>query len=67
MLVLSRKSTETIEFPELGIRIEVLKTSGGGVRLGVTAPEDIRILRGELSRTDQDILDEVNAEHAFLS
>lgn len=54
MLVLSRKTNETIELPELGISIEVIKIKGGTVRLGVKAPESIRILRGELLETVMD-------------
>ena len=48
MLVLSRKADETIEFPELGISIEVVRVKGNGVRLGIKAPDSVRILRGEL-------------------
>lgn len=54
MLVLSRKTNETIELPELGISIEVIKVKGGTVRLGIKAPESIRILRGELLETVMD-------------
>ena len=54
MLVLSRKTNETIELPELGITIEVTKVKGGTVRLGIKAPESIRILRGELLETVMD-------------
>ena len=57
MLVLSRKTNETIELPELGISIEVIKIKGGTVRLGVKAPESIRILRGELLETVMDFED----------
>lgn len=54
MLVLSRKTNETIELPELGISIEVIRVKGGSVRLGITAPKSIRILRGELLETVMD-------------
>jgi len=57
MLVLSRKTNETIEFPELGISIDVIKVKGGTVRLGIKAPESIRILRGELLETVMDFED----------
>ena len=57
MLVLSRKTNETIELPELGITIEVIKVKGGTVRLGIKAPESIRILRGELLETVMDFED----------
>ncbi|MFP6576889.1 MAG: carbon storage regulator [Pirellulaceae bacterium] len=47
MLVLSRKVGQTILVGE-NISIHVLQVSGGSVRLGIEAPRDIRILRGEL-------------------
>ena len=48
MLVLSRKQDESIKLPGLGITIEVLKVYGQKVRLGVDAPVEIKVLRGEL-------------------
>ena len=47
MLVLSRKVGQTILVGE-NISIHVLQVSGGSIRLGIEAPRDIRILRGEL-------------------
>jgi len=47
MLCLSRYAGQTIEI-EGGIEIEVLKISGNQVRLGVRAPREIQVLRGEL-------------------
>lgn len=49
MLVLSRKSSETICFPGTGISVKVLEIKGGQVRLGISAPSDVKILRGELA------------------
>ncbi len=49
MLVLSRKQEEEIVFPELGISVRVLRTKGNQVRLGIKAPSDVRVLRGELA------------------
>ncbi len=48
MLVLSRKPNQRINFPNLGIAVEVLRVSGNTVRVGVEAPQDVRVLRGEL-------------------
>lgn len=48
MLVLSRRVNETIVLPELGITIEVLNSYGTKTRIGISAPDSIRILRGEL-------------------
>jgi carbon storage regulator len=47
MLVLQRKPNESILIGE-DIRIVVLQTDSGGVRLGIDAPESLSILREEL-------------------
>ena len=49
MLVLSRRENEKVLFPELGITIKVIKTKGNQVRLGISAPQSIKVLRGELA------------------
>jgi carbon storage regulator CsrA len=49
MLVLSRRVHEKVVFENLGVTFEVLKIAGNVVRLGITAPDDIRILREELA------------------
>ncbi len=48
MLVLSRKKNETILI-DGRIKVEVLKIKGNTIRLGITAPADVKVLRGELS------------------
>lgn len=53
MLLLSRKPQETIVFPNLGITIEVARIQGGKVRVGIDAPPEIAVLRGELVGTDR--------------
>ena len=47
MLVLSRKTAETIHIGS-EVVIRVCSIQGGKVRLGIEAPNDIRIVRGEL-------------------
>jgi carbon storage regulator CsrA len=47
MLVLTRRESEQILFPSLGISIEVLKIQGRKTRLGINAPADIPVLRHE--------------------
>ena len=49
MLVLSRKNGETIFIGDR-IKVSVVKLDGGKVRLGVEAPANVRILRGELEQ-----------------
>lgn len=48
MLVLSRQPNETIVFPSLGISVQILRSSQNNVRLGIDAPREIAILRGEI-------------------
>lgn len=47
MLVLSRKKNETIII-DGSIEIEVLQVKGNSIRLGVKAPREVKVLRGEL-------------------
>lgn len=47
MLVLSRKKNETILI-DGKIEIQVVQIQGNKVRIGINAPQDVRILRGEL-------------------
>jgi carbon storage regulator len=47
MLILSRRIGETILI-DAGIKIVVLECARNGVRLGIEAPQDVTILRGEL-------------------
>jgi len=51
MLVLSRRPSEEIVFPKLGISLEVLRVSGNTVRIGVQAPREIEIARGEIAES----------------
>jgi carbon storage regulator len=51
MLVLSRKPGETIKIADGLITLAVKHVRGNVVSLGFEAPNDIKILRGELSDT----------------
>lgn len=62
MLVLSRKPDEEIVISN-NITIKVLEIRGRRVRLGITAPDDILILREELFSKQQD---DDSAEHALF-
>lgn len=48
MLVLTRKKTESIKIGN-DIVITVIQTGKGTVRLGIQAPANVRVLRGELA------------------
>lgn len=49
MLVLTRKETEKLLFPTLGIAIEVLRIRGNRARLGIEAPAEVPVVRQEAS------------------
>ncbi|MEL6105872.1 MAG: response regulator [Planctomycetota bacterium] len=49
MLVITRKNDESIRFPGTGIEVRILRPGPSRVRIGVKAPPEIPILRGELS------------------
>ncbi len=49
MLVLGRKENESIIIGD-SIRITIVGRSGSSIRLGVEAPRDVRVLRGELQQ-----------------
>lgn len=51
MLVLSRGVEDKIVFPNLGITVAILRVSGNRVRVGVDAPQDVKVLRHELAHT----------------
>ncbi len=59
MLILQRREQQALLIGE-NVRVVVLKTEGGGVRLGIEAPADVTILREE-------IVDEVTAENLLAS
>jgi len=48
MLVLTRKVDETIVLPGAEVTIRVLSIAGGKVKLGIDAPDETLVLRGEI-------------------
>ncbi len=52
MLVLTRKRCEMIRIGD-DIVVKVIKTSKGSVKLGIEAPANVRVLRGELAPFEQ--------------
>ncbi len=54
MLVLSRKPGESIHI-DSDIRVVVISVSHGRVKLGIDAPNHIRILRSELAHGESDV------------
>jgi carbon storage regulator len=47
MLVLSRRESQRIQLGE-SIVLTIVRVSGDRVRLGIEAPANVRVLRGEL-------------------
>lgn len=48
MLVLSRKCNESVVVPGLGIVLTILEVRHNQVRLGITAPNSVRVYRHEV-------------------
>jgi len=48
MLVLARRPGQKVVFPSLGVTIEVVRTRGSAMKLGIEAPEGVPILRDEV-------------------
>jgi carbon storage regulator len=60
MLVLARKSKETIQIGDQ-ITISILRIKGNSVRIGIEAPGDVRVIRGEIASKHQDQHDTASA------
>ncbi len=61
MLVLTRKPREEIRIGD-GIKITVLRVKGQSVRIGIEAPNDVRIIRTELEIVDEEASDTGSAD-----
>ena len=48
MLVITRRSSEKISFPQIGITVHFIRVQGSSAKVGVDAPRDIVIVRDEL-------------------
>lgn len=51
MLVLSRRPGQKVVFPGLGITIDVLRSCGSVVKLGIEAPDDVAVYRDEVMKS----------------
>lgn len=52
MLVLTRKQDESIKIGS-NIVIRVIKTKSGSVKIGIDAPDSVRVMRGELATVSE--------------
>ena len=62
MLVLSRKVGERIVIGD-DVTLVVSRVSGNRVSIGIEAPDDVKVIRGELKRF-RDEFTETNASHS---
>jgi len=53
MLVISRRSTDRISFPQIGITIHFIRVQGGSAKVGIDAPRDIQIVRDEITENPE--------------
>jgi len=61
MLVLSRKKNQSIVI-DGGIEIQILQLKGGTVKIGINAPDNIRIVRGELEQYSDEKIEPLSDE-----
>ncbi len=54
MLVLSRRENQSILFPNLNIEVVISRVAGRIVRVGIEAPREVRVLRGELAGSEME-------------
>lgn len=69
MLILGRREGDSIII-DGGIRIVVVSCDRGGVRIGIDAPADVKILRGEIAdqvRTENERAAAVPLDSAWLA
>ena len=52
MLVLSRRANQQVVFPHLDIKVSVLQVRGRIVKIGIEAPDSIKILRNEVLQAE---------------
>ncbi len=49
MLVLTRRCDEEIVMPDSGITLKVIEIKGNRVKVGISAPDSVKVVRGELA------------------
>jgi carbon storage regulator CsrA len=52
VLVLTRREKERILLPDVGVTVELMSVTGNRARLGISAPDHIRILREEVAANE---------------
>ena len=62
MLVLSRKASESVQIDST-IQVTVVSIRKGRVKLGISAPDSVRIVRNELIRSTLDVAETEETIH----
>ena len=66
MLVLTRKIQEKIHIGD-NVTITVVRIQGNTVRVGIEAPQDVRVIRGEIGLVEPMTVDASNSDHPASS
>lgn len=66
MLILTRKRNESIRIGE-HIVVRVMRTTKGSVKIGIEAPETVRVMRGELADAGHPVAIVVEPNHDVCS
>ena len=53
MLILGRRSNQSIVFPNCGITVRILDVNGRVAKIGIEAPRSVEIMRGELAMSSR--------------
>lgn len=53
MLVLTRRENEEIVIPGLDVKIKIIKVQGSRAKLGVEAPQEVRVIRANQQDDEQ--------------
>ena len=64
MLVLCRKQGQSIRLPHENVTITIVRLSRGRVRVGISAPKDVVIMRGELTELSSEAASELVASQS---
>lgn len=66
MLVLSRKTQEQIIIGD-NVKITLLRIDGNKVRIGIDAPREVRVIRGELQTIDLELSDDASESQSQVA
>jgi carbon storage regulator len=53
LLIITRKKNESILIGDSGIKVTVIETKDGRVKIGVEAPREVRVIRAEAAQMSE--------------